>query len=430
MATVPDIDPQKILLIVNTSSGKGQSITDADDYVTRRGLNSGLRLGFAFPDVSVMTWDSLRQLTCTSGTINGTSYVGKTAFTAVADAIDAAGIEMVLCSTYTPASIQINLVLSVFTVQFPLSAVLGFAGWHLSFGTTTPGVSFLTGFPFNSTSTDYSSFVNPVPFDWKAQLTASKTGTRVTGLPNGRLGCPDFNSSTNTERALAAGGTSIYDNAVTNALAQESTPVWYKPHISSSSENYSTYVPITSNQLILSYCRAQKFVTLDVTNGQDISATALFTNGLSPAQPFYAFTLASTREDSAWPASQSPVYAGGLQPLPGSWAYVWQSFAGGWSANLLAKGASGAVGTAGEPGSSGYMVPSGVLYNLVNYGLSLAAAAFTAHSRDPGNNQYWPIAQTVYGDPLMVPYKKPFTRAIAAPSGRVLTAGGAALRFE
>ena len=97
------LNHQKILMIVNSSTltnsygqSMTQSITDANDYVTKRGLNSSLRLAFDFGTTPTLDIEALgTTLLCQTA-----PYVGVPFFQAIAAAIDAWKLQGVICSTY------------------------------------------------------------------------------------------------------------------------------------------------------------------------------------------------------------------------------------------------------------------------------------------------------------------------------------------
>jgi len=96
------LNHQKILMIVNSSTltnsygqSMTQSITDANDYVTKRGLNSSLRLAFDFGTTPTLDIEALgTTLLCQTA-----PYVGVPFFQAIAAAIDAWKLQGVICST-------------------------------------------------------------------------------------------------------------------------------------------------------------------------------------------------------------------------------------------------------------------------------------------------------------------------------------------
>lgn len=438
-----DINPAKVLVIVN--SANAQSAADADDYQAKRGAGA-IRLGFDFTGSAgntVIDFATLAALQCNASPAS--AYNGQPYFTAVLNALRDLACEGVILSTFTPASYWTGQTFSGFQIRYPLAAVTA-AALKYAGQVTAPNPDW-SSLPSRATAWFAGNDVNPwtralpdppIHADWLNQMRSAVASPAPFFLPNGRLGMPDFNSTTIAERALIAGGKSIYQNAVDNARAVANENALAKTHVISTTEFYNVNAAgqtietgSTKNGLAGNICTDYGIPRINIaSSGGDIVANDFWNTTLPQKVRYFAFIMSGTRFGSQWPPVVNPAYSVNLDPMPGAWGGYAQSFSGGHAGEHMARGCSAFIATAGEPGTS-ISHPTGAFWTALRSGCSLMLASiFSASLTD---SAAWPCAypqaQTVYGDPLYRPYAALGAPAIAH-AGSLLTVNGAALRLQ
>ncbi len=287
------------IIIVNADDthgggGTNQSLADANDYCTRRGIPTAgtYNAGNISPAVRQVHFGTVENECVLAGLQNsssngytigtqkistaatyGSTASGSSLLQLCYAEITSNGCLCVLFSTYTPTRFLTTDGLAIFAVQ----AVAAAAYTTLSLGSITrsgiagPGLTYAT--------TQAALATNIIPSSW-----ASLTNLR----PHGRLGCPDLTQagSTFAELPLAAGGSSVYTNAVTNALTLELKTNYALPvHYSSTEENSFC---VDSATVYAAYIAAQRFsVAIDMKSqslSTDRAYKFLYTNPMSPQQ--------------------------------------------------------------------------------------------------------------------------------------------------
>jgi hypothetical protein len=292
-----EIDPQNIILVVNSNPGtntKGQhfsqSITDALDYCDRRGLDPNKILAFNFPNNTRVNVEQANSPTCTTA---GPFY-GMTILDAMYAAIMAFKADAVIASTYTPkfvegdtlAPIGFDKVNSIFAqfcaLAIPIKAMLAAYPTQPVWGVYTDIVG-RGGTRFNNESGiigqvhsedtifSLSNKYNILPKHYTAFTTNTveervlNTGVNhISRLAYGRLGCPTsvWEGNENEEVPVVGTGDSVYNTAVTNALKAELEFNKSKPHIMSEYLQYSPHAPASTNKLMLYWAAGAGFTNI------------------------------------------------------------------------------------------------------------------------------------------------------------------------
>ena len=248
------IDPQKVLLITNTTFA--QSGIDAADYITKRGLNPNHKLAFNFGashHVDGINLVTPSLLSCqTSG-----PYYGQSIRDAIINYTDDHEIDAIIFSTWTPHG------LSWSPMSLPAWAghirqeedghhwSLQGQYWALSTNSTSwpGGLDYAT--PENqdasSRRNSVDKIIQQVVHNWKPSYRPPQSSTNVNpynkykSIPHGRLGCPNIFSNQIEEWTLNenVGFESIYNRAVTKALLAEQQNHLHDSHVLSQVLNYT-----------------------------------------------------------------------------------------------------------------------------------------------------------------------------------------------
>lgn len=250
------IDPKKVLLIVN--SDYPQSLADALDYVSRRGLTSTNILSFNLGTTTTITTDILdisgtnttTPVRCnTSGT-----YWNQTFVTAISNFKNNNQVDGVILSTYTPHKLTGT---STYYGRDTLASFAGgasssYRGGGLDTSYFCPNT---TGFPYDLTSLSwfpgsqaatyarntiervYERVVNT----WQVPAGSTNSLNPYKKVPHGRLGCPNLDSTTISEDSLLSylGTSSIYNRAVTKGLEAETKNQLQSVHVLSQTVSYT-----------------------------------------------------------------------------------------------------------------------------------------------------------------------------------------------
>ncbi len=367
------IDTSKVLLIVNADNA--QSISDANDYVIKRGLNSAHRLAFNFgTSNATLTETELR---------NGTTlqcqtapYIGHAFFGAISDYIQTHAIEAVIVSTYTPSSVASG------AAVYTLASHAGAASWYQTHTTGTP--FYFTG--STPTRNTIETIINNVPDDWRPNGGSNPFGF----VPHGRLGCPDYTNGTIAEVALRAsiGVESIYTHAVTGALSAELVDHTNAQHALTQTLNYNI---ISASMNKTAFDWAKRLAMPNVANmGVDFVMNENATPPITLPAPLFALSLGVVYN------GPDTGLADAFTCASGAWGFVWTSSAGIFGTDVLYNGGAAAVLTMGEPFNNAIPYPNELFIYATAYQTSLALAHFLAYGNGMGS--------TVFGDPLYRPY--------------------------
>ena len=183
-------------MIVNSSTltnGYGQhmaqSITDADDYVIKRGLNSSLRLAFDFGTDPIYDIEELgTTLLCQTA-----PYVGIPFFQAIAAAIDAWKLQGVIFSTYTAKFAEAPAP----SVNRGTMEFFAANAWYINSvkspsGTWNDAAFRVPIFHAPGDRSTYGNIINNTVRDWAAYQDTGATNINNFNkvLVWGRIGCP------------------------------------------------------------------------------------------------------------------------------------------------------------------------------------------------------------------------------------------------
>lgn len=371
----------RVLLIAN--SDNAQSVADAADYTTRRGLTGGHTLTFAFGTVGHTTFNTLwaaGPLCTTPGPYNGMRLL-----LACAAYIAANGIDAVILSTYT-----------TYYVLMPGTSAIATMG---SFVASSPNYVATAGaLPYyfdraNYDATSHDSVASiqaNVCHNWRRGSPRNPGGF----IPHGRLGCPDVANSTIAETPLrnTIAGASVYDRAVTVALAAESQDQTLQPYVGTDTANVSTFVTAAENLIGLSWARQ-----LAMSNLKNLTASDFVTTeggSLTGVSSIWGICCGAGFNVSPWTVG-GPL-ADSFTCPDGAWGYLYISYSYCLGSDMLYNGAAAAGITYGEPLAPNIPQPQELFIHATTHQIPLMLAHFLAHSTNQGS--------TVCGDPLYTPY--------------------------
>ena len=183
-------------MIVNSSTltnvygqSMAQSISDADDYVIKRGLNSSLRLAFDFGINPIYDIEDLgTTLLCQTA-----PYVGIPFFQAIAAAIDAWKLQGVIFSTYTPKYAEAAYPsLNRGSMEFFAANAWFINSVKSPSGTWNSAASNVKIFHAPGDRNTYDNIINNTVRDWAAYQDTGATNINNSRkvLVWGRIGCP------------------------------------------------------------------------------------------------------------------------------------------------------------------------------------------------------------------------------------------------
>jgi len=407
------------LILYNSSIS--QSLTDAQTYITTRGLPTNLA-GFNFGSVGTFVpndtnWqDGTVTLTANSYKNNGvtiTSYDGQPlgfnfsspvgfSSCALVNILTTAFYDAILLSTFTP---------------------LAYFSTFLDGGTNIPFSALLAYIPGNFASTAslraYSRYIS----------LRSPTAVFPRVMPHGRIGCPASYTPNSTfptfdftvEMVPRVGGT-IVSQAVNNAVVAEKTYNFGKPHVTSSlggafvSGGFG-FTAAYWTSLMAKMRAAVCNWTIDIGNGYaaqnyfggTTNAADLWNGTLAPAISMWALCGAFNMNGSAGSNTGdqnvpgSHVYSANYTVVAGGWSAHWYSYQWFWTFDFLYNGGSAGFITVTEPASTGNMDPLTVLTFLLG-GYSLCEVLMLCSISDGLSDTRSNERLTVVGDPLYRPY--------------------------
>ena len=280
----------------------------------------------------------------------------------------------------------------------------------------TSQLNYASGFAsdgINPPATTYPLLLaNNIPSTWSSFLSA---GLR----PHGRLGCPDLTTMKTTfamaELPLASGGTTVYNNAVTNALANEKVNNYLKPvHYSSVDSPTAGLGPTYQAYVNAQFPGASNAVDMgSQAVPSSIGGKFISSNPMQPYQTFWSVMLLGGFNTDALGINQSSyfynnagissgqlAFQNNYNLLPGAWAQCWYSYGYNFGMNMLYNGASAALFPVAEPLSLNVTYAHEVYHYALNQGVPLCLANVYC-ANQVGNIAF---GTTVYGDPLYAPY--------------------------
>jgi hypothetical protein len=384
-----------VLIIHNSSTA--QSLTDAQSYVSQRGLKAnylGVNWGTSqtFPTKAQMTDGTYTIQSLTWDNVSDSSFNGKNL--GAATGLKAVGrkypMDGVILSTYTPMTYEPS---------------------NGSYQLTVPGAMGL----------------------WLTAGSDSDVGVR--GLPNGRLGCP-LNTSSQffwTTEMTTRSGQSAFTQCVGNAIAAESTYNLKAPHFSSTATGVNGGATILSTgasffnasyyTTLMAAIRAKCSWTVDL--GADYPFMTVgasdFLNGVT-SSPLTLFALVGSLDFNN-PTSGGPggmQYSNNYRVVSGGWTAVWFSNQFYWALDFIYNGGSTVFTTINEPFSDGIRDPATIFNQLAVQQLSMmeCTAPLVGSTLAYQNTAAVSSARlTVVGDPLYRPYLRqtPNPAAITVP---------------
>jgi hypothetical protein len=353
-------------MIVN--SDNAQSISDADNYVLRRGLNQACRLAFSMGTVNA--WNATQLKTagplCATPPYNGMPFVP-----AVAAYMLANDIEGVICSTYTSTAVDPQVGL-----RPGMTATLSAWASGAVFYNSNPVGTLISYFGSGIDRRTAKSLIAQVDQEWQINTWHQ--------VPHGRLGCPDYAGGVIAEKPLNTGG-SVYSNAVSVAMSAELLNHQRGTHILSDVLSYSI-ITAAKNKIAFDWA-----VTINMPSridlGVQLQVSDLLAGSSTSPVSLFSYCIGVSLE------GKNPT---NIAPEAGAWGFAWTSSAGVFGSILLSAGGAAAVMTYGEPYSDCLAEPQELFVYATAYQLPLMVAAFLAHSSGTG--------YTVCGDPLYAPY--------------------------
>jgi hypothetical protein len=411
-AAIPLMNANAILI---ANADVMQSLTDASDYCSKRGIPTSNIRQFHFGTLDNFTVLAGLQNSASPAYVSGSQTIasaanyngigsGASLLTVLNNEIANYGASCVIFSTYTPT----RFLTTDENANFCLPAVAAAAPITLTAaGLTSEGIpNTTTGLVVSTTLSALEG--NFIPSNWMT----------VTSIrPSGRLGAADLTQAgmTFAELPLAAGGSSVYENAVTNALACEMrSNVAQAVHYSSATGSGDVY-PTWSGAATAyaAYVAAQELPNAtDIGSLDDSSSLAsklISSNPMSPQQTFWcALWLQSLNAPSFGPGYDDPStwpFMNNYSLASGAFGGCWWSWSFNWGMNLLYNGASAVVMTQGEPYAGNISWGDEVFHFLLNQRVPLALAVFYS----PTTSNSAVLGHTVFGDPLYAPYKSTFT---------------------
>ena len=402
----------KVLMVVNNDIA--QSNSDADDYISRRGLTSR-KLAFNFgtagvgnnqPSATDITTSAT--ISCqTAGAQSGLSFIA-----AISSYIRLNDIDCVICSTYTPAVVSPFNVGGNAGMALPFATVAGLASTINAVGISNLLNGGISDF-FNTSATlptdlakSFGVSSNTRSSNW-LNGTRNPTGTQ-TVIPHGRLGCNIGTSGSGTTIGGTYGGfpveLPIYPQCVIKAMLAEQQDNSQQLHVLTNNLQYTAPMTTAANTLAYNWAKSNK---MNVSNfGVDIplpSGGGDGANGFSTALGYsvgsifgYCVGVQFNFGTSGWSYGVNS-YLSNYSVAQGGWWFNWTSSAYCTGYDFMGKGGSAAIITVSEPYNVGMPQAHLVFLALTNLKCTMAAANFA------GN---WNCsAATVYGDPLYSPYK-------------------------
>lgn len=403
-----------VLMVVNNDIA--QSNTDADDYISRRGLTSR-KLAFNFGAAGVGTNQPTTTDVTTAGTIScqtAGAQSGLSFIAALTSYFNLNDIDCVICSTYTPGVVSSFNVGGNTGMGLPFSTVAGLAKVITFIGITNMFNGGIGSNYFNTNATlptdlakSFASSSFTLASTW---LGAAKPASAQIGIPHGRLGCTIGTTGSGTTIGGTTGGKPvelpIYPQCVINAINAESTDNSQKMHVLTNNLSYAAPMTVAANTLAYTWA---KNAGMKVSNmGVDIpfplnSGTGAAGSGFSTALGYsvgvifgYCVGVAFNFDTSGWFISSNS-YLNNYTAAQGGWWFNWTSSAYCTGFDFLAKGGSACIATVGEPYSTGMPQAHLVFLALTNLKCTMAAANYAGN----WNNS----AASVYGDPLYAPYR-------------------------
>lgn len=379
----------RVLLIVNSDSA--QSLNDAQDYATRRSLIGGhvLAFNFGLANANTKTLSELNGITAGITCQTEGAYLGLYFVRAVRLYCTDNGIDAVIVSTFTPCKVS-GFAAPYSLAVYPLAAVAGFSLWFDG-QQTMPPAHFD---PFVNTVDSIDAVIAGAPATWRPlPVTPRNTRNPSRLIPHGRLGAPNYISTSVAEVGLRGGATSVYDNAVTTALAGELVDNTLGEHCLTETLNYSV---ITAAKNKLAVDRARQLAMPTVRNmGVDYQMSEASGGSITVPNPVFATCLATPFNPNGF--SFGGPLADSFSCAAGAWGFIWTSGAGAFGGDLLYDGGAAAVMTSGEPYADGMPEPQDLFILATHYQIPLMLAHFLARGNGAGS--------TVCGDPLYAPYK-------------------------
>jgi hypothetical protein len=417
------------ILVVNSSVP--QSLTDALDYCSKRGIPVANIRAFNFgttdysatyatsinmPGASNSSTTFYRLLSVNVSCQNGNSSLygpsgsnpqpfynasltGALLPTLASD-ITTNGALAIICSTYTPSTMY----------STDGSYAHSFSALCASAAVLTGQSTYSPPGPPNSSSVAASLAAladTAIPTNW-ATLTQLR--------PHGRLGCPDFSGGAFGELAPRSGIGTVYSNAVAGAIACEATNNFAKPTFICSTVNDTYFSGTSISAAHWAFMQGVPGLNL-IDGGNDAGSTSLYYNMkwtpypvTQPLPSVWAMCTGKqandqvTAVDATKPANfrTSQYLAYNMNVQKGAFGGTWYSFSFNLGQALLWNGASAAVMTVAEPLAYYISYPHHVQTALIKQGVPLALANFWSPT---WSNTGAVMGTSVFGDPLYAPYK-------------------------
>ena len=389
---VPEIgiDPQKVLLIVNSDVALSDQM--ADYYITARGLNATHKI-----TKSLGTHETV--VSGTDGVDPDTFYTN--VVLPIANYIDVNAIEAVICSARVPHLVDAKP--DPVATTACTSSVLGAARYirDIEGGMIRGTGSNIIQPHFVTMQFESGWFYDPVEVSFGLSTTNVGNNkfldfrTQFISLPYGRLGLPRFDSaiavenSTDTQRmiddAVAKDGVGSAGGEIHIGYHDRSLPdiTGYQAELV---RQYAVSAGITAKHYIRSYSTDWPAAPPESYSFDDMNAGILNESAFG----MLGAAIANQNIDSSYKDSYTWVQ--------GSWGFEATSAGNNFMGTMLKNGACTAIGAVQEPLSDGVNQVNNFFVNLLK-GRAICEAMLFGKTKLPWYMDCW-------GDPLYAPYEK------------------------